>query len=329
MSRRKRLTALAGVVLAAALTVAGCSSSGGAANQGGSGDGSSGAGAGTPKMTVAMITHAVPGDTFWDHIRDGAKLAAKVDNVKLVYSHSPTGSKQATLIQNAIDQHVDGIAVTMAHPAPVRGAIQKAIKAGIPVIGFNSGFDVWKKIGVMSYFGQNEMLAGQAFGNKLNQAGAKHVVCVNQEQGSVQLEARCAGMKKSFHGKTDVLYVNGEDVTSVRSKITAKLQSDSSINYVATLGAPYAVAATKAVKDASSKAKVATFDVNSQVAGLIRSGTVEFSVFQQPRLQGYMAVNSLWLYKNQGMIIGGGKPVLTGPTYITKQNIDHFKRFTK
>ena len=34
-------------------------------------------------MTVAMITHQAPGDTFWDIIRKGAEAAAKKDNVKL------------------------------------------------------------------------------------------------------------------------------------------------------------------------------------------------------------------------------------------------------
>ena len=29
------------------------------------------------QMTVAMITHAQPGDTFWDIIRKGAEAAAK------------------------------------------------------------------------------------------------------------------------------------------------------------------------------------------------------------------------------------------------------------
>lgn len=328
MLRTRKLSALLAIAACAGLAVAGCSSHGGKAAQQQS-EQVSGGQASTPRMTVAMITHAVPGDTFWDHIRDGARAAAKVDNVNLVYTNSPTGSKQATLIENAIDQHVDGIAVTMAHPAAVRGAIQDAIKAGIPVVGFNAGFDDWKKIGVMSYFGQNETLAGEAFGRKLNEVGAKHVICVNQEQGSVQLEARCSGMKDTFKGQSEVLYVNSADLPSVRSKITAKLQADSSIDYVATLGAPFAAVALKAIQDANSKAKVATFDINDEVAKSIRAGDVKWSVFQQPRLQGYLAVNSLWLYKYQGMIIGGGQPVLTGPTYVTKDNIDHFKRFAK
>ena len=37
------------------------------------------AGAQEKQMTVAMITHAQPGDTFWDIIRKGAEAAAKAN----------------------------------------------------------------------------------------------------------------------------------------------------------------------------------------------------------------------------------------------------------
>jgi simple sugar transport system substrate-binding protein len=35
-----------------------------------------------------------------------------------------------------------------------------------------------------------------------------------------------------------------------------------------------------------------------------------------------MAVTSLWLNLTNGNDIGGGKPVLTGPSYVDKSNID-------
>ena len=66
------------------------------------------------QLTVAMITHAQPGDTFWDIIRKGANEAAKKDNIKLIYLADPTADKEAQLISNVVQQHVDGIALTLA-----------------------------------------------------------------------------------------------------------------------------------------------------------------------------------------------------------------------
>jgi ABC-type sugar transport system substrate-binding protein len=196
------------------------------------------------------------------------------------------------------------------------------------VVGFNSGVSDWKKLGMLEYFGQDENIAGQAFGQRLNQLGAKHALCVIQEQGQVALEARCAGLKKGFSGKTDILYVNGTDMPSVKSTITAKLSQDSSIDQVVTLGAPIALTAVQSLSDASSKAKIATFDLNQQLVKAVQDGSVEFAVDQQPYLQGYLAVDSLWLYKTNGNFSGGGTaPVLTGPAFITKDNVDAVAKF--
>ncbi|MFF5138901.1 substrate-binding domain-containing protein [Streptomyces sp. NPDC013157] len=328
MHRNHRAAAMAATVLAGVLLAAGCSSSSGGKKSQDSGAAASAGKASTPRMTVAMITHAQPGDTFWDLIRKGAAAAAAKDNIKLVYSADPSAANQANLVQNAIDQKVDGIALTAATPDALKAVVTKARAANIPVVGFNSGLDAWKKLGMLEYFGQDENIAGEAFGQRLNQLGAKHALCVVQAQGQVALEARCAGLAKGFKGKTDKIYVNGTDMPSVKSTITAKLQQDSSIDQVVTLGAPIALTAIQSVKDAGSKAEVATFDLNKDLVSAVQNGSVEFAVDQQPYLQGYLAVDSLWLYKNNGNYSGGGTaPVLTGPAFVTKDNAGSIAKF--
>ncbi|MBB2504900.1 substrate-binding domain-containing protein [Amycolatopsis echigonensis] len=325
--KRNRVAAVA-VAVSALLAVAGCSSSGGKQAQ----QNASGASAGTantPRMKIAMITHAAPGDTFWDIVQKGAKEAAAKDNADFVYSNDPDGAKQATLMQNAIDQKVDGIAVDLAHPDAMAGAVAKAKAAGIPVVAFNSGLEQWQKLGALGFFGQDESLAGQAFGNRLNTVGAKHALCVVQEQGSVALEARCAGLKQAFKGTTENLYVNGADPTAVQSTIQAKLQQDHSIDFVATLAAPVAQLAVQSVASAGSSAKIGTFDTNKALVKLVEDGKVEWSVDQQPYLEGYLSVDALWLYKTNGNMSGGGKAVLTGPSFIDKTNIAAVAKFAE
>jgi ABC-type sugar transport system substrate-binding protein len=150
MHRNHRAAALAATVLAGTLLAAGCSSSsGGKQSEDNSADGASAGKASTPRMTIAMITHAEPGDTFWDLIRKGAQAAAAKDNIKLVYSADPSAGAQANLVQNAIDQKVDGIALTAAKPDAMKAVVAKAEKAGIPVTGFNSGLDETGHAGVL------------------------------------------------------------------------------------------------------------------------------------------------------------------------------------
>ncbi|MYW15948.1 substrate-binding domain-containing protein [Streptomyces sp. SID2955] len=321
---RSRGTApLVAVAAAAALTLAGCSSSHGGKKAEEEAANAAAGKADTPRMTVALVTHQAPGDTFWDTVRKGAEAAAAKDNVKLVYSADPNAGNQANLVQNAIDQKVDGIAVTLAKPDAMKNVLAKAEKAGIPVVGLNSGLSDWKDLGLLEFFGQDETVAGEALGKKLNTTGAKKIACVVQEQGNVGLTQRCDGVRKTFEGDTQTLYVNGTDMPSVRSTITAKLKQDGSIDTVVTLGAPFALTAVQSVADAGSKAKVVTFDLNKELVKAVQNGSVEFAVDQQPYLQGYLAVDSLWLYKNNGNYSGGGEqPVLTGPAFVDKSNVD-------
>jgi simple sugar transport system substrate-binding protein len=306
---------LVALVLGTVLLLSACSSTGGARS-------AETAGRSFPRLRIAMITHQAPGDTFWDIVRHGAEAAAANDNVDLIYSNDQYVSGQAVLIQNAIDQRVDGIAVTLPVPDALGGEVRAAERAGIPVVAFNAGFDAWKRLGIPMYIGQDETLAGRAAGERLSREGARHVLCVIQAQGQVQLDARCKGLQEGLtSGRSERLYVNGADMPSVRATITAKLQEDPSIDYVLALGAPIAMTAIVAVKAAHSKAKIVTFDTNGQVVRAIEDGSIEWAIDQQPYLQGYEVIDALWLLITNGNVLGAGRTILTGPSFVDARNV--------
>jgi simple sugar transport system substrate-binding protein len=290
--------------------------------------GGSGGGGGNSGYTFAMITHETPGDTFWDRIKAGAQQAAKDTGSTLKYSSDPDATKQAVLIQNAIDSHVDGIATTLVTPDALIPTVKKAVAAGIPVDSFNSGLAFYKQAGAITHFSSDEFLAGQQAGEKAKAAGGKKVLCVIQQTGSVALEDRCKGVKNTFPN-TENIQVNGADDSAVSSAIQAKLTQDKAIDWVITLGAAQAIDTIKVIPAAGSKAKVGTFDLNLQAAQAVKDGKLQFCIDQQPYLQGYLAVTQLYLYKKNGNIMGGGKPVLTGPSFVDKTNVDKVLPFIK
>ncbi|MEV8338202.1 substrate-binding domain-containing protein [Leucobacter sp. NPDC077196] len=310
---------LAGLAGLGALTLAACGSPAGA---GGGAAGGGGGGVDEEEIKVALVTHAAPGDTFWDTIRAGAENAAERNNVELLYSSDPDGARQAQLVQQAVDQGVDGIVVTLAKSDAMAGEVQKAVDAGIPVFSINAGEEAYKDMGVLAHFGQNEFIAGQAAGEQFNEAGLQKAVCVIQEQGHVGLEARCEGLADTFEGTSEVLYVQGTDMTNVASTITSKLQTNSDIDAVLTLGAPFAMTAMDSITDAGSSATLATTDLNSDVYTAIKDGTILFGIDQQPFVQGYSAVEAVRLYTEGGYVLGGGQAVLTGPAVVNADNAE-------
>ncbi|MGA8995355.1 MAG: substrate-binding domain-containing protein [Nocardioidaceae bacterium] len=308
-------------VLAASLAILASACSGGGATNDSSG-GSEGSGGGDSSgYTIAMVTHETPGDTFWDKIKAGAQQASKNYGVTLKYSNDPEPSKQATLIQNAVDSKVDGIATTLATPDALAGAVKAARGKDIPVVAFNSGIEQYQEVGAQMYFGSDENIAGASAGERIAAAGGKNPLCVIQAAGSVALEARCAGVKSKVPS-TKNIQVNGADDSAVVSALQAKLSQDKSIDYIVTLGAPIALDALKAMDSAGSDAKLITFDLNADAAQAIKDGKIEFSIDQQPYVQGYMAVTALYLNLKNGNDMGGGGPVLTGPSFVDADNID-------
>ncbi|WP_406465336.1 sugar ABC transporter substrate-binding protein [Streptomyces sp. NBC_00111] len=321
-----------GAVLAAVLaaSLAGCSSTGGkraeerAAQQAAEGRSA----VNTPRWTFAMVTHSGDGDTFWDIVQKGAKQAAEKDNINFLYSHNDEGQQQAELVQTAIDKKVDGLIVSLAKPDSMKTVVAKAVKAGIPVITVNSGSAESKAFGALTHIGQDESIAGEAVGDELNGRKRKKVLCVLHEQGNVGHEQRCAGAKKTFDGTMQNLYVDGTNMPDVQSSIEAKLSADKDIDAVVTLGAPFAAAAVKAKRTAGSEAEVDTFDLNASVAAGLKNKSLGFAVDQQPYLQGYEAVDLLWLYRYNQNVLGGGLPVLTGPQVITADDADALAEYT-
>ncbi|GAA2256927.1 sugar ABC transporter substrate-binding protein [Streptomyces amakusaensis] len=322
-----------GALLAAVLvaSLAGCSSTGGKrAEDARKAQAAAGkAAVSTPRWTFAMVTHSGDGDTFWDIVQKGAEEAAAKDNINFLYSKNDEGQQQAQLVQTAIDKKVDGLIVTLAKPDAMKAVVEKAVAAGIPVVTVNSGSEQSKAYGALTHIGQDETVAGEAVGDELNERGRKKAVCVLHEQGNVGHEQRCAGAKKTFDGEMLNLYVDGTNMPDVQASIEAKLQTDSSIDAVVTLGAPFADAAVKAKKSAGSKAEIDTFDLNAKVAAALKNDTLGFAVDQQPYLQGYEAVDLLWLYRYNADILGGGKPVLTGPQIITRDDAAELEDYTR
>jgi simple sugar transport system substrate-binding protein len=272
-------------------------------------------------LTIAVITHG-EGDTFWAVAKKGAEDAGKDMGVKVNYSESANDpQKQAQLIEAAVTQKVDGIATSLPNPDAMAGALKRAKDAGIPVITLNSGEADSVRLGAITHVGQTEEIAGEGAGEKLKAAGVKKLICVIHEQSNIGLNERCDGAKKGFGGTVENVQVKGvDDIQTTLTEIQSKLQSDKSIDGVLALNPDIAVAARDAIKGAGSSAKLATFDLSGDVVKAIKSGEILFAVDQQQYLQGYLPVVFLTLYNTNANTVGGGKPVLTGPGFVTKDN---------
>ncbi|MGA8116644.1 MAG: sugar ABC transporter substrate-binding protein [Actinocatenispora sp.] len=328
VGRRRGRGALGAVLAVLALAVTSCSNR---VDAGGADPGAASGQVADHQLSFAVVSHGSAGDPFWTVVKNGAKQAGKDLDVHVSYQGSGAPQTQAQLIDAAVNQHVDGLIVSMANPDALKSSILRAEHAGIPVVTINSGQSESKKFGALTHVGQDETVAGRGAGARLRTSGVRHVLCVIHEAGNIALEQRCQGAKKGLGpGATlQTLQVDVNNLQNAQSTIQAKLSADPDIDGVLTLNPAVGTVAVTARDGADSKAKIATFDVSDEVTSAIRKGRILFAVDQQPYLQGYLPVQFLTLYANNANTVGGGEPVLTGPGFVTKQNAARVAKLAK
>lgn len=273
------------------------------------------------RSSIAVVTHGA-GDAFWAVVKKGVLKAGKDLGVKVTYSESFNNpQKQAQLIGTAVARKPGGLVVSAPNPSALKDALRRARNAGIPIITINSGVQAFKSLGAMTHVGQTETIAGKGAGAKLKAAGGKKLLVIIHEQGNIGLEQRYSGAKSGFGGSTSRLQVKGvSDISTTTTQIKTKLRADKSIDAILALNPQVGAAARDAAAGAGSKAKIATFDLSSDVIKAIQKGQILFAVDQQQFEQGYLPIVFLYLYKYNLNTVGGGQPVLTGPGYVEKSN---------
>ncbi|QIK66665.1 sugar ABC transporter substrate-binding protein [Nocardioides sp. HDW12B] len=322
-------------IAASALVLAGCSTgeegSSGGESSGGDSESSSGGGGSTSAedVRIDVVTHAAPGDSFWDVVKAGSDRAGEDLGIDVRYNSSPDPGEQSTLIDNAVADGTGGLVVSMANPDGLETAIRDAVEAGVPVITINSGIDDWQDFGAITHVGQSETIAGETAGEQLTEAGVTNAICVIQEPGNIALEERCRAAASTFGGDMTNLQTDNTDLAGSQATIESALSADDSVDGILALGGDMAGRAVAAVETSGRDVQVGTFDLNADVAGLVEDGSLLFAIDQQPYVQGYLGVTGVYLKLINGNDVGGGQPINSGPAVITQENAAEVLEFAE
>ncbi len=314
------------------LSLAACSGGGGSAAGGDPGGGAGNgdrAGPDRAGLRFVLVTHGQSADPFWSVVANGARDAAEDMGVRAEYQAPTTFDmvEMSNLIDAAVASRPDGLVVSIPDPDALGSSIRRAVEAGIPVISINSGGDAYRALGVLAHVGQTEYEAGRKGGERLAQAGARHVLCVNHEVGNLAQDQRCEGLRDALSeagGTSRVLAVQLADPEDTQQRIAGAIAADPTLDGVLTLG-PAAAAPALAALAASGRGgsvAYATFDLTLEVLRGIEEGRIAFAIDQQQYLQGYLPIVLLAKYLETLTMPGGGEVVRTGPGFVTRENAE-------
>lgn len=281
-----------------------------------------------------VITDGLASDPFWAVVKHGMDQAAADMRVTATYQAPNIFSVplMSQLIDTAVSTRPDGLVVSIPDCAGLMAAIGRAQLVGIPVISINSGSDCASKLGLLNHIGQSGYDAGLAGGQKLVTAGAKHVLCINQQGGSADLNDRCRGINDALTkagGQSQVVTVDLSNAAIAQQTIETTVTQNTSIDAMMALSPSGAAVALAAIQhlNLSNQIMLATFDLSPTVLQNIQQGSMLFAIDQQPYLQGYLPIVLLTLYKTNLNTVT--TPLLTtGPSFVTKENVAQIEQLT-
>ncbi|MGC4046365.1 MAG: substrate-binding domain-containing protein [Armatimonas sp.] len=314
-----------------ALVLAGCPSSPPAGGTEGTAQGTT-TGGGAPagaKKTVAVIPKGLTHD-FWQSVKRGAEKAGGEFSVNIKWDGPQKENDtagQIGVVENAINQHVDGIVLAPLDKAALVGVIKKANDAKIPVTVFDSAANVGEDAYV-SFVATDNKKGGELAAMRMGEilGGKGKVGLIPNQANSASTEDRESGfeetLKAKFPGITLIKasYADSDPTKAIR---VAEDLLSANPDIVGVFGScePCAVGALQAAKNKNllSKVKVIGFDNTKLMDAALVKGEMDSLVVQNPAKMGYEGVKSI-------IDSAGGKKVEkridTGCVLLKKDNLD-------
>jgi simple sugar transport system substrate-binding protein len=341
-SRRKLLTGtgLVSATAAASALLAACSSTSSSGSTASS-PASSAAGnfPSTPPWKFTFVNH-VTTNPFFVPTQYGLQDAAALLGIpKPAWTGSANSSvpEMVSATNAAISSKANGIAVAVISATAFKTPVANAMNGGIPVVSYNADGNVGNPgTNRLAYIGQDLFVSGQALGQRIasSMPNGGDAVGFIATPGTANIQPRIDGAKQAIQA-------SGKNIkfTSVASG-AALSQENTTINaYVlahkSTLKGIFAVDAgsTQTVGQIIAKygltGKVASggFDLTPVTLSGIKAGHLDFTIDQQPYLQGFLPVLALYLFNLSGGLVNPPE-TNTGLTFVTKANVGPYLNTT-
>src|ERR671916_1228878 len=332
LGRRQFLAA--GALASAGLLLGGCRQEAAQqASQGGGGSGGSGGNfPDTPEYNFVFVNH-VTTNPFFVPTQYGIEDAQAL----LGTTSQWTGSEQSVAremvdaMNSAISGDADGIAVSVVDPEAFNEPIQNALDQDIPVIAYNANGEGPGTNPALAYVGQDLFQSGVEMGNRIVElVGEGLVALFIATPGTLNIQPRIDGAKQSIEDSGKNIEIQqvatSANVTEERSRIEAWYNGHKDVAgmFAVDAGSTQGTAQVMAQFGLHDQGvKAGGYDLTPQILENLGKGHIDFTIDQQPYLQGFLPVMQLYLYKISGGVTGPAE-TNTGLVFVTPETVDRY-----
>ena len=329
-SRRRLLkgTGLFSATAAASALISACSSS---SNSGAATKEVAGSFPKTPAWQFWFVNH-VTTNAFFTPTQYGMADAAALVGLptpKWGGSDNQVIAQMTSYFDTAVAANAAGIAVSVISPTAFTSHVSNAMSKGIPVVSYNAdGAYVKGKpvIGTnrLCYVGQSLYTSGQSMGQQIKSVvpGGGHIVIFIPQVGTGNTQPR-------YDGAVSVLgsnYQVAEEATGAQESVEPANMKSYLLAHKSTLKGAFAVDSGDTeflgaqLKSLGMTIPAGGFDTTGQTVPNIQNGTLSFTIYQDPYLQGFLPVLYMYMYNLSGGVLVPPNTD-TGLSVVTKDNV--------
>ena len=248
-----------------------------------------------------------------------------------------TGSVNADVAQmvNAMNAAVaakaDAIAVCIVDPKAFDQPVEKALAAGIPVFSYNADAPAGSANQRLAYIGQDLYQSGVQMGQRISglvDGGTLGLFIATPGQLNIQprIDGAQDALKKSGKSYDIQVIATGPTVNEELSKIKAFYLGHQNLKgmFAVDAGSTQGVAETMHQYGLAEKGVHAGgFDLLPRTLEMIKAGALDFTIDQQPYLQGFYTVMEMFMYLASGGLVGPAE-INTGLKFVTKGGVEPY-----
>jgi simple sugar transport system substrate-binding protein len=281
-----------------------------------------------PNWRFVFINH-VTTNSFFVPTQYGIQDACSLLGCSYQWTGSTTSNvtEMVDAFNTAIASKADGIAVAIVDPNAFNDPVARALQAGIPVVSYNADAPASSNNKRLAYIGQDLFLSGQKMGQRITElVPSGDVVGFIATPGSLNIQPRIDGAKQAIQASGKPInftaIATGPTQAEELSRVEAYYLGHRNLKGMFAVDA----GSTQSVSQIMDKYHLASqgihgggFDLLPKTLQEINAGNLDFTIDQQPYLQGFLPVVQLFLYKLSG---GLSQPVETdtGLLFVTKDN---------
>ena len=279
------------------------------------------------RWRFVFVNHAVT-NPFFVPTRNGIADASALLGVDAEWTGSETSNvgEMVRAMQAAVRGRADGIAVSLIDPTAFNGAIARALGDGIPVVSYNAAGG--SQSARLAYIGQDLYESGLRFGARIVElVGHGDVALFIATPGQQNIQPRIDGaldaIKDSGAPVRPTVVATGASVPGERKRIEATVLATPGLRglFAVDGGSTQGVAQVMRARALHRNGiRAGGYDLLPDTLAAIHDGVVDFTIDQQPYLQGFLPVLQLFLARYSGGLVA---PVdtNTGLLFVTRTNV--------